>query len=503
MFVCQDKIRAARAPLGADLHEHLIAVSQTVPANRLRAAAAQTPVPPMLRRIEQQMLGYVNRRQRLKYPALVQAYMADVHAEYNTILRAYSQQQLVRPLAGDYVPPRVAFHFRRLGRTAHFKRFRRNRELVRKHLFIVWPFIRAILHYAIVDFPAAMHDFGAYRLNKKGQPQRLELTRFEVLAEQDLGQAVLFLSQDWYPKMVRIIKKSYRRHVVPRTLWPAIFECAKGLINRQLTDFKIRTFQHIREVLLDRQRIPFLQLLVRYNPDTNNIDIVPDFHAIYETYCGFFADIASVCGRLPLLELSVDATWQMADKRANYLPVHISAEYMAEAERQLRDTMRRAYADVLAYLEAYRDEYRGLFGGERHCEVLQFLQTEHTYDEYLAKIEEFRAYDRRLSGRIENEIFDVAAVNEAPAIKSLREHAMSYVSMITVHMVRKHQADTLDICGRFEAISERALEIPLSTEMLLANGEYMLRIKTKDIFVLQAQIQESLRVSVKILVNYY
>lgn len=463
--------------------------------DRLRASAADTPVPPMLRRIEHQMLGYVSRRQRQRYPAIVQAYMADVHAEYNTIMRAYSRQRLLRPLPGDYVPPLVPFRFRRPGRTAQHKRFRRNRELVRKRLFIVWPFIRAILHYAIADFPATMHDFGAYRLNKKGQPQWLELSRFEVQAEQDLGQAILFLSQEWYPKMVRIIRKSYRRHVVARSLWPGIFECAKGLINRQLTDFKIRTFEHIRAVLLDRQRIPFLRLQVRYNAESNNIDIVPSFHDIYETYCGFYGEIATVCSRLPLLELSVDPAWSMADKRANYLPVHISAEYMGVAERQLRDTMRRAYADVLAYVEAYRDEYRGLFGAERHREVLQFLQTEHTYDEYLAKIDEFREYDRRLRGRIENECFDVAAVNEAPAIKGLRERAARYVSMITVHMVRKHQADTRDIIGRFEAISARALEIPLSTEMLLANGEYMLRIKTKDIFELQAQIQESLRVS--------
>lgn len=488
-----EKIKICRKPIRTDLDDDLVAVSAKRYAMRVRQCTERTPVPRMLYRVERQLLSYISARHRKRYPHIVQTYMDDVHAEYNKIMRAYSLQKILRPLPGDYVPPRHPFNFKYLGRTPNYAKYLRNRERLQKRMFLPWPFIRSILNYANTDFPAVMNDYGAYRLNKKGQPQWLEIIDFETTVTRDLGEKVVFLKQDWYPKLVRIIKKYYRRHVVQRHLWPSIFACAKGLINRQLTEFKMRTFQHIEEVLLDRIRIPFLKLDVHCT--TYNMDFTPSFQDIYDMYCKVYADIATVASQLPLLEINVDPQWQLENKRETFLHVQVTEGYMRDAEASLHATLRKAYAPLLVYLEAYRDEYRGLFGFDRQQEVEVFLTQEHTYEEYFEKVEEFREYDLKLRRRIQHQLFDMATVNETKVIAELREMVRQYIADITVHIVEKHRTDATEICATFAAINARALEIPTSTEMLLANGDYMLQIKTKDMFVLQARIQESLKVT--------
>lgn len=447
----------------------------------------------MLVQTENKMISFVSLRLRKKYPKIVQNYMTDVHFEFDKLMKAFSLQKILKPLPGDFVPPRQEFNFRYLGRTKNYAKFLRKRKQLQKSLHINYPFIRAILNYSMVDFPKSLNNYGQYRLNNKGKPQWLVLMEFEKMAAVNLEEGVTFLKQDWYPKIVKIIKKHHRRHTVPKQLWPSIFACAKGLINRQLTELKIRTFEHIYEVILDRERMPFFKLQTIFTG--HHLDISPSFRQIFNSFAKIFHDISHVGNNLPLLEILVDVHHHLAPEDSNLLKIGITDEYMAEAKDKLRQTLATAYGPVLQYLDQYRQDYLGLFGVECEEDIHTFLSEDRTFDEYFEKIEVFRDFITSLRRRIVNDFFAVATVNEAQAIKGLRKLSQDFIEQITEHIVATHTKDAIVLCEEFTAIKQRALEIPLTTEMLLANGDYMLEVKTKTIFNLQERIKESLRVS--------
>lgn len=478
--------------LGDNVDEDVVNIGERTYAQKIRECTAVTPIPKMLVTTEAKMISFVTPRLRKKYPKIVQSYMSDVHSEFDKLMKAFSLQKILKPLPDDFVPPRQEFNFRYLGRTKNYPKFLRKRKQLQKALLITYPFIKAILHYSMVDFPDVMNNYGQYRLNKKGQPQWLILMEFEKMAATNLEEGVTFLKQDWYPKIVKIIKKHHRRHTVPKQLWPSIFACAKGLINRQLTELKIRTFEHIYEVILDRQRMPFFKLETMCT--SKHLDIAPSFRQIFNAFAKIFSDIANVGKNLPLLEFLIDVHFPGVKGDSYLLKVEVTDEYMVGARERLKEVLSIAYTPVLGYLDQYRQDYVGLFGVDCKHDILEFLSEERTYDEYFERIEVFREYITSLRRRIVNDFFDVATVNESQAIKGLRTMAQDYIDQITEHIMIVHTKDALGLCEEFTAIKTRAYEIPLTTEMLLANGEYMLEVKTKTIFSLQERIKSSLRV---------
>lgn len=96
----------------------------------------------MLKKTEQKIISYSSKRLRDKYPSIVSEYMSEVHGEYDRLMKAFSMNKLLKPLPGDFIPPRDEFQFKRLGRTENYDKFRKNREKIRKNLFIIYPFVR-------------------------------------------------------------------------------------------------------------------------------------------------------------------------------------------------------------------------------------------------------------------------------------------------------------------------------------------------------------------------
>lgn len=478
-----------------DIEEDAIPILEAHYVARIRHLTDKTHIPKMCKPTERKLLSYVPMRLRKKYPNIVSKYMTDVHADYDKIMKAYSIQKILKPAPGDYIPPRISFAFQHLGQTDRYNVYLQNRAKLAKFLLIAYPFIRSILNYSKTDFPVILNDYGAYRVDDRGKKLLLNLVDFGKLVAKDLEENALFLKKGWYPKIVRIMKKYYGRHVVPPRLWPRIFTCAKGLINRQITDLKIQTFQHINDVLLRPTLVPYLKLELVCR--TNTIDLCPTFKEIYETYRCIFNDIAKVGQYLPLLELQIDSKEFEVNSDCNYMKVEIETRYMKEAYERLHETLRQAYAPLLDYVDDFRTQYYGLFGNETRIELTSFLATPQSFEDYLAKIDVFNVFIDALRCQAQNEFFDMATVHQTKAITGLRIIAQDYILEITKNIVAAHRNDCAAICDLFKVIRDHAIEVPTTTEMLLANGEYMLEAKTKEMLVLQGRIQENLRVKLK------
>lgn len=283
----QNKIKLCRKPPEDDEDDNQ--PNADIPAfvhiQKLRFYARNTPIPKMLKTTEQKIIKYSEKRLRDKYPSIVADYMAEVHEEHDRLMRAYSMNKLLKPLPDDYVPPRDTFQFKRLGRTENYENFLKNRKKIEQSLMVLYPFVRCIHYYSNIDFPLILNDFSNYR----GMGE-LGIHDIRDFTKKDLSENSAFIKKVWYPKIVKIMKTHYGRqnkYKLTRKQWQKALDCASGLITRQINDLKMRTIDHLNEVILQSNQIPFLKIIAICE---SNIDLCPTLEEVFEMYHSFIGE---------------------------------------------------------------------------------------------------------------------------------------------------------------------------------------------------------------------
>lgn len=456
-------------------------------------AVISAPTPKMLKRIEHGISTFVSAELRVKHAPIVEAYMRDVSGEYDKAMKACNLRRcLARGIVSEEIAqPKQKFRFKHPGRTENHSKFLRARKQLAERLFLPQKFVRFILHSAESTFPKVLNDFGKYRKDKNEKSVWFALAEFECVAERDLETNAIFIKEEWYPRIVRMIFKYYRRRVFPPFTWPRVMACMKGLINQQLTELKVSTFEHIFEVLSDRMRIPPIKFQAICGP--RGIAAQPTVEDLVTVFENIFESICAVGTRLPALEPQIDRGAFLVTE--DCLRIEIVESCMQEITSRLEAALRRAYEPVNAHVKQWQSEYEELFREEAKEELRVFLQEPKQMHEYLSKIKVYEKYDNSLRLTVRNEYFDCGIVNQTRAIFDLREIARTFISQITSKIVDEHVADCTRICEWFESVRRRAVETPATTEALLANSEFMLHVKNKKMAEVHEYIQRNLKVN--------
>lgn len=415
--------------------------------------------------------------------------MADVQLEHDKTMKSFSVRRLVRHKTVDIYQIKP-FAFKRPGRTSNYKTFLLRRRKLKDSLFIPYPFIRFIIHQSKLQFPSVLNDFQNYRHKSDGNQVWLTLAEFENMVEKDLQTNSIFLKEEWYPKIVKILQKYYKKKIVPSDQWPKILNCAKGLIKRQITELKVKTYEHIFKVLENRTKMPCIKFQVIFTGDT--IELQPSFDNLIAAFRDIVEQIALIGQKFPALEPQIDRNKFLLQEQQ--LKLEISNSFMNEIFAKLEKSLKSAYEPILDYVNDFRNKFYDLYGENTKDDLSDFLRETRSFEEYLEKIEYFRSYQNDLQKMVYNEYFDIAIVNQSKAIAGLKIIAKDCIDDIITYIVNKHQADCDDIRNWFESVKKRAFEAPKSTESLLANGEFMLDVKNTELGEIQDRIQYNLKV---------
>lgn len=446
--------------------------------------ANKMPIPEMMKTTEIKILSFAPGVLRAKYPDIVSEYMADVKDEYNQIMRAYSIQKIIKPLPGDFVPPWEPFTVKVQGRTENYPTFLKNRDLLQKKLLIVQPFIRCIIDYAQRCFPLVLNDVGVYRVNMG----EVILDELENKMRKDLFTNSEFLKNQWYPKIVNVFAKHFRlKKLAEKPNGRRILSCGSALINREITELKLRTIDAIERVIRDNEQIPYLKLSSIYD---GKIDLYPRLTKIFRVYHDMVKDIFAVGSNLRSLEMLLDVPGEKGD----FLKIYVSEITMKECHDQIERALLEAYSPLSSYIKDFNLEYQYLASTSTTEQLEKFLAEERTFEEFLERIDLIQIYINKLKCCVQREFFDVALLNQFDAIQSLRDVGEFLIGKIMDQIVSYHIRMSENICSTFIEINRRALEVPTSTEMLLKSAEYMTHVKENLLQELLAKVEEYVRI---------
>lgn len=488
----QDKSRLDREPIRVDINEDVIPIPNDVYMQQLHEFAKRNPVPKMSRSTQQKIISFVPKRLQTKYPQIFNAALEDVQRDFEKIIAAFSLRRiLVSNNNNDSVVDR-SFQFKQKGRTENYEVFLQNRRKLKEKLYIVYSFVRFILDTSFRDFPKWLIDLSVYRLSDM-QIESNSLTKFENAIAKDLETNLMFLKRNWYPKVMAMLLKSYKRNSsMSKSKWQKILGCVEGLIDRQLMEMKMRTFDRFMWTLKQASAIPMVVFDLKII--NCRYDFTPKINVLCEFYQKILSKIANIGSDLLCLEGQIDS--RAFTPKAAYLKISVNEVYMAELRRDVDDTLNTVYAPVLECITRLEDSFSALCSPQTQTELNEFFSTTHEITEYLEKIEIYREYSSRAHEIVDKEYLTIAVIRQTAAIHSLKEHASKYVDKFTKCMIANHRTECERLMAWLCQFEERALETPLSTEMLLDNGVYMVKTKQADIEIIENDIQGILNVSI-------
>lgn len=458
--------------------------------------AGSAPIPTMTKKTESKILRWVQPHFKKKYPNYIKEYITDLRTEYDEVVKEFSLHKMLA-YNDDYSERNPKFRFKFLGKTENYGQFTRNREKIKQKLFITYPFIRCILNYSQTDFPEILNDYSSYNFDSKGNSVYLTPNEFKARVAEDLVNKTLFLKNAWYPKIINVFKKNLRKYRLTPNVWYKIFDCAHGLINQQLNIIKIRTFQHIFDILLDRSRTPRFQLQTECNG--KDIDLCPQYSEINMLFTKIFDDISNVGNKLIPLDQIIKIGNEMPAAKSEYIHITIGESFMKEMQEQLDKALLQAYTPILLYLTEFRCKYLDLYADETQIQIEEFVSVPRDITVYLDKIKVFQDFISKLRSQPVNEYFIIAIVNQSKAIAGLRCIATEIIERITSKIVAEHTLECRNICKFFEDVESKSKEVPTTTEQLLEGGEFMTQVKTVHMKEMQLRIEENIRVRARTL----
>lgn len=474
-------------------HGNIDELPKSYYAQQIRQAIQTVPMPGLLPRMHKRIRRQALNRFGEKYAPITNDYLKNVKAHYIETIRQFHLKQFA-VLTGEKneTNSNEKFKFKHPGRTAHHNKFLRHRKMIKEKLFIPCPFIRFILHSSNQHFPQVLNEYDGYKLVKSGIPVWFQLDDFEAMAQRDLENKSIFLREEWYPKVVHVLTKHYRKRIFSTAKWLKMLNCAKGLINRQITELKINTFEHIFDVISKRRSMP--PIMFQAVCTNGRIELNPSVNEIVATYKRIFKNIATIATKLIPLEPLIDRlAFITAD---NYLKIEIGEITLNEMMHRLEDRLKIAYSPILEYVEIFENEYNDLLSEQTREDLDIFLSKPKKTDEYFEKNQYFRDFIEKIQKSVQTQIFDNAIVNQTQALVGLRTIAQNYVDEITEKIATGHRNDCQKICDLFANVKKRASEAPKSTETLLENGEFMLQMKNKKMAEISQHIQNTLIVSI-------
>jgi hypothetical protein len=112
--------------------------------------------------------------------------------------------------------------------------------------------------------------------------------------KKDLAENSAFIKKTWYPKIIKIMKNHYgkqSKYRLTKKQWQKVWDCATGLIVRQINELKMRTIDNLNDVIVKSSKIPFLKIITICE---KNVELCPTIEEIFDMYHSFIGELTAI-----------------------------------------------------------------------------------------------------------------------------------------------------------------------------------------------------------------
>ncbi|NXP46066.1 DYH7 protein, partial [Heliornis fulica] len=359
------------------------------------------------------------------------------------------------------------------------------KKKISSNLHILHPTMKTVLDLGYATFSAFLIvDFSSFRL--KGPIDCQSLKTYVSLSCSKAEEKIL---NTWYQKIIRLFTQKDSLNGVKLHQVDSFYNCVATLMSNQIKELLIRTVEAFVKPFdpEDRKSLPLFKMELTISE--KKMELYPSIQDLEEAILFTVHRIGQtlqVCFSLYLnMYLLMEGTTTLDSE----LPNHV----IAWATSTLKISVRDNFQSPKEYFENYVKRFGWLVDGTAQARIERFEAEEHSFDEYTSFIDEFFTLKKEILGLPELVHFPMICLNCADLKRGLASNADNFAKMLMDRIVANYREENEKICREFEAIKERALKVPETTEEMVETIAYIKKVKTKDIQDLLLRVKESCR----------
>ncbi|KAG1961895.1 dynein heavy chain 12, axonemal [Pimephales promelas] len=359
--------------------------------------------------------------------------------------------------------------------------FVQSRRVIKNNLHILHPAMKSVLDICYSTFShLLLVDLSDCRSTG---PLDCESLKNKVAVKCERVEDTLMKA--WYPKVIHLLtSKGTLQKVKPKKL-DSFYNCATTLISNQLkalVERSVVTFVNLFDPL-NISKLPLFKMDLIF--DDEKMDFYPSFHDLEQAVLEMANLISNTMQKVPTIQ-----SW-LAEGNVSVVDAKLSDDVQMWAETTLRNAVRINLDGPAKHFQSYVDSYDWLVNGTAQSQVEKLIEEEHSFDEYTKQVEWFRALSQEISGLPSLIHFDMVRLDCEELKQSLAKKAKTLSEIIVGKLVSSHHQSSLQICKEFEAIQDRVLRVPETTEDVIEMITYINQVKTKEIVELNNKIMET------------
>ncbi|ROL53285.1 Dynein heavy chain 7, axonemal [Anabarilius grahami] len=293
------------------------------------------------------------------------------------------------------------------------------------------------------------------------------------------------LMKSWFPKVIHLLtSKDTLQNVKPKKL-DSFYNCSSTLISNQLKALVERSVVAFVSLFdpLNISKLPLFKMDLIF--DDERMDFYPNFHDLEQAVLEIANLISNTMQKVQTIQ-----SW-LAEINTSVVDAKLSDHVQMWAETTLRNAVRINLDGPAKHFQSYVDSYDWLVNGTAQSQVEKLMEEEHSFDEYTKQVERFRALSQEISGLPSLIHFDMVRLDCEELKQGLAKKAKTLSEIIVGKLVSSHHQCSLQICKEFEAIQDRALKVPETTEDMIEMITYINEVKTKELEELNNKIMET------------
>ncbi|XP_031463952.1 dynein heavy chain 12, axonemal isoform X1 [Phasianus colchicus] len=359
------------------------------------------------------------------------------------------------------------------------KRFIQAKKRIVSNLYIVHPTMKTLLDFGYAEFSTfLLVDFLSFRL--KG-PIDCESLKTDISLS--CSKAEEKILNTWYQKVISLFTQEAALNGVNLDQLDSFYSCVATLMANQLRDLLIRNVEAFVKLFdpEDRSCLPLfkMELII----DEKQVEFYPSFQELEEA-------ILFVVNRIGQTLQNVQTVHSWLAGGATTLHTELPTHIVAWAASTLKKVIRDNLEGPKEYFENYVGRYGWLVDGTAQARVERFEAEQHSFGEYTAFIDEFFTLKKEIMNLPEVIHFPMISLNCEDLKQGLTSNAKAFAKMLMDRIVANYREENEKICREFEAIKERALKVPESTEEMVETMAYIKEVKAKGIQDLSLRIKE-------------
>ncbi|XP_077070519.1 dynein axonemal heavy chain 12 [Siphateles boraxobius] len=359
--------------------------------------------------------------------------------------------------------------------------FVHSRKVIQKNLHILHPAMKSVLDICYSTFShLLLIDLSDCRSTGLVDCESL---KNKVAVECERVKDTLMKA--WYPKVIHLLtSKGTLQKVKPKKL-DSFYNCASTLISNQLKALVERSVVAFVNLFdpLNISKLPQFKMDLIF--DDEKMDFYPNFHDLEQAVLEMASLISNSMQKVQTIRSL------LAEGNVSVVDAKLSDHVQMWAETTLRNAVRINLNGPAKHFQSYVDSYDWLVNGTAQSQVEKLIEEEHSFDEYTKQVELFRALSQEISGLPSLIHFDMVRLDCEELKQGLAKKAKTLSEIIVGKLVSSHHQCSLQICKEFEAIQDRALKVPETTEDMIEMITYINEVKTKEIEELNNKIMET------------